>query len=190
MSKEFKDMNQEELAKAHKSAMDHLGLAKAEHAAHVAEMHKAHDAHQAVMHGHLDNVAKAMGCDTVPMQTTKAVVADTLKKEDASKPAKTQEEIITETVTAVLNKAMGIEPEKELTLEEKITKAVNAALEPVLQKAVGNRPRFVPQENTEKELTETEKVELAKKAASGDREAQLKMFKSTSASQLSQASRA
>jgi len=61
MSKELKDMNQEELAKAHKSAMDHLALAKSAHAAHVAEMHKAHDAAHTEICGHLDNCAKAMG---------------------------------------------------------------------------------------------------------------------------------
>jgi hypothetical protein len=189
MNKEFKDFTPEELAKAHKSAMDHLGLAKAAHAAHVAEMHKAHDAAHTEICGHLDNCAKAMGVDTVPMSQTKTVTTDGMKKEDA--PSKTQDQIITETVTAVLNKALGIEPPKEETLEEKVQKAVSAVLEPILAKTAPGaaRPTF-NKPATEEKLTDDQRAELAKRAALGDREAIDKMFKSTSAGQMSQAGRA
>jgi hypothetical protein len=185
MNKEFKDFTPEELAKAHKSAMDHLGLAKASHAAHVAEMHKAHDAAHAEVCGHLDNCAKAMGVDTVPMQQTKTVTTDNLNKSDA----KTEEQMIADAVTSALHKALGIEAEKPLTQEEKIAKAVSAALEPLLNKAAPGaaKPTFgKPAGGEEKPLTDAEREELAKKAAAGDRDAVTKMFKATAAQQLSQ----
>ena len=187
MSKELKDMNQDELAKAHKSAMDHLGLAKAAHANHVAEMHKAHDAAHKEICDHLDNCAKAMGVETVPMTTTKSTTTTDMTKSE-TKPAKTQDEVIAETVTAVLNKALGIEPEKELTLEEKVTKAVSAALEPILNKTApgASRPTFNKPAGNEEKLTDEKRAELAKKAAAGDRDAVLEMFKATSSQQLSQ----
>jgi hypothetical protein len=196
MNKEFKDFTPDELAKAHKSAMDHLGMAKAAHAAHVAEANKANDAAHAEVCGHLDNCAKAMGVETVAMPSTKTVATTDLNKsadksatDQPAKPAKSQDEMITETVTAALNKAFGIEPEKELTLEEKVAKAVNAALEPILAKTAPNaaRPVFGAKPSAEeKPLTDAERADLAKRAAAGDRDAVTAMFKSQSAQQLNQ----
>lgn len=194
MSKEFKDFTPEELQKAHKSAMDHLGMAKAAHAAHVAEMHKAHDAAHAEVCGHLDNCAKAMGVETVPMQSTKSATADPEKEKMEKKDTRTEEQVISDAVTAAMNKAMGIEPEKVLTLEEKVAKAVTTAIETAMQKANPNqpKPRFTSKATSseEKELTEAELADLAKRASAGDRDAQLKMFKAGSHELATNAARA
>jgi len=122
------------------------------------------------------------------MTTTKSTSTSDMTKSE-TKPAKTQDEVITETVTAVLNKALGIEPPKEETLEEKVQKAVSAVLEPILNKTAPGAPRPTfskPAATGEQPLTEEKRAELAKRANAGDREAVIEMFKATSAQQLAQ----
>jgi hypothetical protein len=189
----------EELQKAHKSAMDHLAGLKKAASDHRAELHKAASDHEAAMHEACDNCAKALG-GTVPMEVTKTEDKVDLKKED--KTVKTDDKKVekTETVTdeqiaaiviATLNKAMGVEEKKEvvLTLEERIAKAVEASIAPLMKADPKQaRPRFVekPVANT---VTDEERAKLAKAARGGDREAVLKLMSVSSAQQAEQMSK-
>jgi hypothetical protein len=186
----------EELQKAYKSVMDRLADCKKAASDHRAEMHKAASDHEAAMHEACDNCAKALG-GTVPMEVTKTEDKTDLKKEDKTvktddkKVEKTEtvtDEQIAAIVTATLQKALGVEEKKEvvLTLEERIAKAVEASIAP-LMKADPNqkRPRFV-EKAVETAVTDAERDALAKAARGGDREAVRKLMSVTSAQQAAQ----
>jgi hypothetical protein len=186
----------EELQKAHKSVMDRLADCKKAASDHRAEMHKAASDHEAAMHEACDNCAKALG-GTVPMEVTKTEEKVDLKKEDKTvktddkKVEKTEtvtDEQIAAIVTATLQKAMGIEEKKEvvLTLEERIAKAVEASIAPLMKADPKQaRPRFV-EKSTDSTVTEEERAKLAKAARGGDREAVLKLMSASSAKQVEQ----
>lgn len=198
----------DELQKAHKSVMDRLADCKKAASDHCAEMHKAASDHEAAMHEACDNCAKALG-GTVPMEVTKAEDKADLKKEDKTVKTDDKQEVgktddkkvekaetvsdeqIAAIVVATLNKAMGIEEKKEvvLTLEERIAKAVEGAIAPLMKADPKQaRPRFVekPVANT---MTAEERANLAKAARGGDREAISKLMSVSSAQQAEQMSK-
>jgi len=139
------------------------------------------------IHEACDKAAAAVG-GTVPLEVTKTetVKVDPVAKADAP----VTDEKIAEIVASVLAKAMGQEekkPEVPLTLEEKIAKAVEGAIAPLMKSAdpTQKRPRYVEKSDAG-DMTEEDRDKLAKSARGGNREAIAKLFANTSKQQAEQ----
>jgi phage head maturation protease len=181
-----KELTVDELQKAHKAVVEHIhGLHKAA-SMHKAARHAMADAHEAEIHEHCAKIHKAItGEDTVPMQTTKEAAE---KTDDLKKDAPITDEKIAEIVAATLNKALGVEEKKAeepKSLEERIAKAVAAAIEPLTKSDPRQpRPRFVAPAETKQTPEDAQK--LAKSARNGNREAVTQMFAETARQQMEQ----